>query len=89
MKTETIRIRLNADLLNKVRELADNQVRPLAKQIEYQLKQSLEVKASYDYYYFNSHEIIEFLTSIQKGELDTFNTMSEATRLLKLIKEDK
>jgi hypothetical protein len=42
MKTETIRIRINADLLNKVRELADNQFRPLAKQIEYQLKLSLK-----------------------------------------------
>jgi len=89
MKTETIRIRLNAELLNKVRELADNQVRPLAKQIEYQLKQSLETKASYDYYYFNYEEIVEFLTSIEKGELNTITTMSEATRLLKTLKEVK
>jgi len=89
VKSETIRIRINADLLNKVRELADNQVRPLAKQIEYQLKQSLEVKASYDYYYFNYEEIVEFLTSIEKGELNTITTMSEATRLLKTLKEVK
>jgi hypothetical protein len=37
MKSETIRIRINAELLDKIRELADNQVRPLAKQIEYLL----------------------------------------------------
>lgn len=42
MKSETIRIRINADLLNRVRELADNQVRPLAKQIEYLLIKSLK-----------------------------------------------
>jgi len=45
MKSETIRIRLNAELLNKVRELAELQVRPLAKQIEYLLTIALkEVK---------------------------------------------
>lgn len=42
MKTETIRIRINAELLNRVRELAELQVRPLAKQIEYQLIKSLK-----------------------------------------------
>jgi hypothetical protein len=42
MKSETIRIRINAELLDKVRELADNQVRPLAKQIEYLLLKSLK-----------------------------------------------
>lgn len=42
MKSETIRIRINAELLEKIRELADNQVRPLAKQIEYQLIKSLK-----------------------------------------------
>ena len=41
MKSETIRIRINAELLDKVRELADNQVRPLAKQIEYILRVGL------------------------------------------------
>lgn len=85
MKSETIRIRINAELLNKVRELADNQVRPLAKQIEYQLKQSLE-KSELDYHYA---DIVDFLNSVSSGEFDTFNTTSEATRLLKLIKEDK
>ena len=85
MKTETIRIRINAELLNKVRELADNQVRPLAKQIEYQLKQSLE-KNKLDYYYT---DIVDYLKSVENGELDTFNTMNQATQLLKLIKEDK
>jgi hypothetical protein len=42
MKTETIRIRINAELLNKVRELAISEVRPLAKQIEYLLTLSLK-----------------------------------------------
>ena len=85
MKTETIRIRINTELLEKVRELADNQVRPLAKQIEYQLKQSLE-KNKLDYYYT---DIVDYLKSVENGELDTFNTMNQATQLLKLIKEDK
>ena len=42
MRTETIRIRINAELLEKIRELANNQVRPLAKQIEYLLLKSLK-----------------------------------------------
>jgi hypothetical protein len=40
----------------------------------------------YEYY---QDEIIAFLISVNNGDLDTFNTMNEATRLLKLIKEDK
>jgi hypothetical protein len=42
MKTETIRIRIDSDLLNKVRKLAENEIRPLAKQIEYLLLKSLK-----------------------------------------------
>jgi hypothetical protein len=38
MKTETIRIRVDSDLLEKIRQLAQQEVRPLAKQIEYLLK---------------------------------------------------
>lgn len=86
MRTETIRIRINAELLNKVRELANNQVRPLAKQIEYLLIKSLKEPSEYVYYI---DEIIAYLISVKNGGLDTFNTMNEATRLLKLIKEDK
>ena len=86
MKTDTIRIRINTELLNKIRELADNQVRPLAKQIEYQLKQSLNEPSEYVYY---QDEIIAYLISVKNGSLDTFNTMNQATQLLKMIKEDK
>lgn len=42
MKTETIRIRINADLLDKVRNLAELELRPLAKQIEYLLITALK-----------------------------------------------
>jgi hypothetical protein len=84
MKTETIRIRIYSDLLNKVRTLAENEIRPLAKQIEYQLKLSLNEPSEYEYY---QDEIIAYLISVKNGSLDTFNTMNEATRLLKLIKE--
>jgi hypothetical protein len=38
MKSETIRIRIDGDLLNKVRTLAENETRPLAKQLEHLLK---------------------------------------------------
>ena len=38
MKTETIRIRIDSELLNKVRTLAEKETRPLAKQIEHLLK---------------------------------------------------
>jgi hypothetical protein len=37
MKTETIRIRVDSDLLEKIRQLAQKEIRPLAKQIEYLL----------------------------------------------------
>ena len=86
MKSETIRIRIDSDLLNKIRTLAEQQTRPLAKQIEYQLKQSLKEPSEYEYY---QDEIIAYLISVKNGSLDTFNTMNEATRLLKLIKEDE
>jgi hypothetical protein len=42
MKSETIRIRIDSDLLNKIRTLAEQQIRPLAKQIEYLLLKSLK-----------------------------------------------
>jgi len=38
MKTETIRIRIDSELLNKVRTLAEQETRPIAKQIEHLLK---------------------------------------------------
>jgi hypothetical protein len=38
MKSETIRIRIDSDLLNKVRTLAEHETRPLAKQLEHLLK---------------------------------------------------
>jgi hypothetical protein len=41
MKSETIRIRIDSELLNKVRTLAENEIRPLAKQIEYILRVGL------------------------------------------------
>jgi hypothetical protein len=42
MKTETIRIRIDTDLLEKIRELAQRDIRPLAKQIEYLLIKSIK-----------------------------------------------
>jgi hypothetical protein len=42
MKTETIRIRVDSDLLEKIRQLAQQEIRPLAKQIEYLLLKSVK-----------------------------------------------
>jgi hypothetical protein len=42
MKTETIRIRVDSDLLEKIRQLAQQDIRPLAKQIEYLLLKSVK-----------------------------------------------
>jgi hypothetical protein len=42
MKTETIRIRVDSDLLEKIRHLAQKEIRPLAKQIEYLLLKSVK-----------------------------------------------
>jgi hypothetical protein len=42
MKTETIRIRIDTDLLEKIRQLAQQEIRPLAKQIEYLLLKSIK-----------------------------------------------
>ena len=44
MKTETIRIRIDSDLLNKVRTLAEQQTRPIAKQLEHLLKIALKTQ---------------------------------------------
>jgi hypothetical protein len=44
MKSETIRIRIDSDLLNKIRTLADQQTRPLAKQLEHLLKIALKTQ---------------------------------------------
>jgi hypothetical protein len=44
MKTETIRIRIDSDLLNKVRTLAENETRPIAKQLEHLLKIALKTQ---------------------------------------------
>lgn len=44
MKTETIRIRIDSELLNKVRSLADQETRPLAKQLEHLLKIALKTQ---------------------------------------------
>jgi hypothetical protein len=42
MKTETIRIRIDSDLLEKIRQLSQKEIRPLAKQIEYLLLKSIK-----------------------------------------------
>jgi hypothetical protein len=44
MKTETIRIRIDSDLLNKIRTLAEQETRPIAKQIEHLLKIALKTQ---------------------------------------------
>jgi len=60
MKSETIRIRIDSDLLNKVRTLADNEIRPLAKQIEYILRVGLyAIRNRYD---------DDIKSSLKKGE---------------------
>lgn len=85
MKTETIRLRLNSEIMERVRAIADKETRTLAKQVEHLLKMGLE-PSKLDYYYT---DIVDFLGSVENGELDQFNTMSKATKLLKSIKEDK
>ena len=44
MKTETIRIRLNSDLMEMIRKQSQQQVRPIAKQIEYLLLKAIKEK---------------------------------------------
>jgi hypothetical protein len=44
MKSETIRIRIDSELLNKIRTLAEQQTRPLAKQLEHLLKIALKTQ---------------------------------------------
>jgi hypothetical protein len=44
MKTETIRIRIDSEILSKVRTLAEQQTRPIAKQIEHLLKIALKTQ---------------------------------------------
>jgi len=44
MRSEVITIRLNSDVLDKVREEAQENLRTIAKQIEYTLKQNQKEK---------------------------------------------
>lgn len=44
MKTETIRLRLNSEIMERVRAIADKETRTLAKQVEHLLKMGLESK---------------------------------------------
>jgi hypothetical protein len=44
MKTETIRIRLNSDLMETIRGQAEQQTRTLAKQLEHLLKIALKTQ---------------------------------------------
>ena len=41
-KTEIIHIRINSELMNKVRKLADKEGRTYTKQLEWMLKKQLE-----------------------------------------------
>jgi hypothetical protein len=42
MKSETITLRLNSEILERIRDLANEETRPIAKQIEHMLKQQLK-----------------------------------------------
>jgi hypothetical protein len=42
VKTETITIRINSELLEKIRDLSQEEIRPLSKQIEYLLTKSIK-----------------------------------------------
>jgi hypothetical protein len=46
MKTEIIRLRLNTELVDEIRTLADNDTRTLAKQFEHLLKLALSNKGN-------------------------------------------
>jgi hypothetical protein len=46
MKTEIIRLRLSADLVDEIRTLADHDTRTLAKQFEHLLKLALTNKGN-------------------------------------------
>ena len=85
-KSTVIRIRLDNEILETVRQLAQANDRTIAKQIQFTIKQTHPKLSEYAYY---QDEIIAYLISVHDGSLDTFNTMNEATRLLKLIKETK
>lgn len=41
-KTETIRLTIKSDLIERVRELADKETRTISKQVEHLLKKALE-----------------------------------------------
>lgn len=95
---KTIWIRLAVETLNIIQQIADRNVRTISNQIEYFLQQSLAKPNDID----NLREIIAFLMSVSNYNLDTINSLSEsttrgniislkneATRLLKVLKEDK
>jgi hypothetical protein len=60
MKSEAIHIRLSAELLETIRTIAENEIRPLAKQIEYILRVGL--------YAIDNRYDDDIKSSLKKGE---------------------
>jgi hypothetical protein len=84
VKKETITISIDGETLDLIRKQAQAAYRSISKHIAFILDKSIS-KNSLDFYI---NDIIDFLESLENGNIDNFNVMTKATKLLKMLKAE-
>jgi hypothetical protein len=84
VKKETITISIDGETLDLIRKQALAAYRSISKHIAFILDKSIS-KNSLDFYI---NDIIDFLESLENGNIDNFNVMTKATKLLKMLKAE-
>ena len=84
VKKETITISLDAEILDAIRKQALASYRSISKHIAYILDNAIN-ESRIDFYI---NDIVDFLESLENGNIDNFNVMTQATKLLKMLKAE-
>jgi hypothetical protein len=85
VKKETITISLDTETLDAIRKQALLSYRSISKHIAFILDNAIN-ESRLDFYI---NDIIDFLESLESGNIDNFNIMTQATKLLKVIKAER
>jgi ferritin len=83
MNKNTITITLDADTLDTIRKDALKNYRTVNKHISYLIDMGMNASNT------DVYEIADFLQDVADGNLDEFNTMSRANKLLKEINKEQ
>ena len=84
VKKETITISLDSETLDLIRKQALASYRSISKHIAYLLDNVIS-ESRIDFYI---NDIVDFLESLENGNIDNFNVMTQATKLLKMLKAE-